>query len=490
MWAYFLALSILLIILVDLVFAVVVYGRLLSNAREDIEEICSTAVSVIEEGDADEEELERDIARWWRSGVAVTVYSGDGEVLFPTSEYFISEDAAEQFEALSDVLGDYEMSSPTVYVSGGYVSAGQRIEANGATLYVLSSYSMQTVFDMAFDMQLYLLIIGVIMIILAAVVAYFFSQRFTRGVKSLSETAKKLGQGDYDVTFASAEFRELAELSDVMNDMRGEVKKSSDFQNEILANTTHDLKTPITMIKAYASMIQEISGDDPEKRNRHLQVIIDEADRLTDLINDVLDVSKINAELQKPNLKVFNLTDFLYGVINRFGYLQEVDDYCIMVDVEPDKYTKADEEQIGQVIYNLLGNAASYTGEDKTIYVSLKESMDGERVRLTVRDTGEGIDPDEIGDIWNRYYRTKNDHVRPVKGTGLGLSIVKSVLDRHGFDFGVESEKGEGTTFWVDFPSVKSEDVAKIQAEIAEDLGEDAKGDEPPKKGKKRSGKK
>ena len=118
----------------------------------------------------------------------------------------------------------------------------------------------------------------------------------------------------------------------------------------MLANVSHDLKTPLTMIKAYASMIREISGNNPEKRDKHLQVIIDEADRLTGLVNDVLNVSKLTSNLDEIKFKVFNLTEYLYGIINKFEYLQETQGYTFMVDIDPNLYTRADEEKIGQVI--------------------------------------------------------------------------------------------------------------------------------------------
>lgn len=268
---------------------------------------------------------------------------------------------------------------------------------------------------------------------------------------------RSLAKGNYEIQFNNAEYKELAQLSDTLNYVRDEVKKSEDFQREILANVTHDLKTPLTMIKAYASMIKEISGDNPQKREKHLQVIIDEADRLTGLVNDVLSVSKLQANMAELKLKVFNLTELVYGIINKFGYLQEAQGYSFMLDIEQNLYTRADAEKINQVVYNLLGNAANYTGEDKTVYISLKSSLDGKRVRFSVRDTGKGIAKQDIPEIWDRFYRVKENHNRPVKGTGLGLSIVKAILEGHSFDFGVESELGEGSLFWVDFPCVPAE---------------------------------
>ena len=306
-------------------------------------------------------------------------------------------------------------------------------------------------------MLVYFVVLGVVVLLVSMLIAFGISQKLSSGVKNLSATAVRFSKGDYNVNFTNSEYQELADLSDTLNSVRDEVKKSDCFKRELLANVSHDLKTPLTMIKAYASMIREISGDNPEKRDKHLQVIIDEADRLTGLVNDVLSVSKVNSHLDELNFKVFNLTEFLYGIINKFEYLQETQGYKIMVDVGANLYTRADEEKIGQVIYNLLGNAVNYTGEDKTVYISLKSNLSGDRITLKIRDTGKGIAKNELPEIWDRYYRVNETHTRPVKGTGLGLNIVKVILKNHSFDFGAESEVGKGSTFWIDFPSVSSE---------------------------------
>ena len=214
---------------------------------------------------------------------------------------------------------------------------------------------------------------------------------------------------------------------------------------------THDLKTPLTMIKAYASMIQEISGGDPEKRAKHTQVIIDESDRLTALVNDILNLSKIRSGMDTLKLQTFNLSEFIHTVLERFGYLTEKMGYTMERDIEDELYTEADMEKIEQVVYNLVGNAVNYTGEDKKIGVALKRTENG-KIRFSVSDTGKGIPPEEISTIWDRYYRSSETHKRPIKGTGLGLSIVKTILIKHNFEYGVESEVGKGSTFYVLFP--------------------------------------
>lgn len=452
LYGYFCLLSVLIILLVDVVFYIVVSSTLSNQAHERVlsagKEMVKAVESCRETSLVNSSYfLKGSINHYRNDGIEVYILLKGGDVIIP-AESELSE------ERINDMLSKLEGAGEgekITYVSNGFVSFSARADLCGEDCMLLVSCPLNVVRQTVTKMQYYLLLISAIALLLALLISYSFSQKLTRGLKYTSETAVKLARGDYSVSFTNADYLELAQVSDTLNYVRDEVKKSSDFQMEILANVTHDLKTPLTMIKAYASMVQEISGDNPEKRNKHLQVIIDEADRLTGLVNDVLTVSKVNANIGELNLKVFNLTEFLYGIINKFGYLEE-QGYSFMVDVEPNLYTRADSEKIEQVIYNLLSNAVNYTGADKTVYISLKSNPDGSRARLSVRDTGKGIPKDELPYIWERYYRSHDSHSRPVKGTGLGLNIVKIILQTHSFDYGVDSERGVGSTFWVDFP--------------------------------------
>ena len=451
MFLYFCILSVLLLVLVDMVFYIIVNTTLSRQTRDRVTRVGTEVVAMLERR-PDDKVIEQVFLRYREEGTAVYILSEDGAVVLPFG-IGISESRAEEAVARASSLS---AGADVAYRSAGFVNFCSKVTFDESSSIILVSCPLGIVREIVSDLQIYLILVSIIALLLAFLISYTISQRLTRGLKNLSSTAVQFAHGDYGVEFANADYREVAQLSDTLNFVRDEVKKSRDFQREILANVTHDLKTPLTMIKAYASMVQEISGDNPEKRNQHLQVIIDEADRLTGLVNDVLSVSKVNSNLGEIHPKVFNLTEFLYGIINKFGYLQE-SGYNLMVDIDPDRYTRADEEKIEQVIYNLLGNAVSYTGEDKTVFISLKTSMDGKRIKLSIRDTGKGISKDELPNIWDRYYRSEENHNRPVKGTGLGLNIVKVILENHSFDFGVESEKGKGSTFWVDFPSVPAE---------------------------------
>ena len=204
-------------------------------------------------------------------------------------------------------------------------------------------------------------------------------------------------------------------------------------------------------------MIMEISGDIPEKRNKHAQVIVDEADRLTSLVADLLELSKMQSGIAELDYTVFNMSAYLQEVLARFGEFAQTQGYVFETEIDKGLYTQGDELKLGQVLYNLIGNAVNYTGEDKRVTVRLQKQSDTV-FRFSVTDTGKGIKQEDIPTIWERYYRSKETHKRPVQGTGLGLSIVKTILVKHRFVFGVDSEIGKGSTFFVDFPLVTEEE--------------------------------
>lgn len=451
MWGYFCLNAVLVIIIVVVGFYAIVGVTLENRAKDRVSHAGADMATELAKGGNVYEKL----LSYRDEGVNLYIFHTDGERLQPTDSEGYHD---ELFRELDGYLENESLGADRFYRSGNKINYAIVAEnKNGERCYILASYSMSVVRDTVGTLQLWLLLAGGIAMLLAFLFSYEFCKHLTRGLNTMSEKAVKLAHGDYTVEFVNADYKEMAQLSDSLNYVRDEVKKSEDFQREILANTTHDLKTPLTMIKAYASMVMEISGDNPEKRNKHLQVIIDEADRLTGLVNDVLSVSKLYSNIDELNPKVFNLTELIYAIVGKFGYLQESQGYTFMIDIQPDLYTRADEDKIYQVLYNLIGNAANYTGEDKTVYISLKSNLDGTVNRFTVRDTGKGISKEELPEIWNRYYRVKENHPRPVKGTGLGLSIVKAILENHSFVFGVDSEVGKGSQFYVDFPAVLEE---------------------------------
>ena len=337
---------------------------------------------------------------------------------------------------------------------GNYVYSARftRTDGQNSDNYLYINYSTELSNSAFSMMEKELIVIAVVVVFVALIISALLSMELTRPIARFTRAARRMAKGDFTVDFKGEyTYAEMDALAETLDYAKEEIGKSDQLQKEVLANVTHDLKTPLTMIKAYASMIQEISGNNPEKRAKHTQVIIDESDRLTALVNDILNLSKIRSGMDSLKLQEFNLSEFIHTVLERFDYLTETKGYTLVRDIDDELYTEADTEKLEQVVYNLVGNAVNYTGEDKKITVSLKKA-EGGKIRFSVTDTGKGIPPDEIDTIWDRYYRSTETHKRPIKGTGLGLSIVKTILVKHGFEYGVESEVGKGSTFYVLFP--------------------------------------
>ena len=412
--------------------------------------------------------IDRYIRREQKENPAAQIFllNGEGEVLYPM--YTEEEETYElpdpptydTFAAVrGELYGQPENAGVTVQkadgdfvflVKVGTLSGSVISEANDAYLYI--DYSTEVASMAIGTMRVQLIMISIIVIFLALVLSALLSMKLTKPIVRITKAAQRMATGDFSVNFKGEySYAEMETLAETLDYAKEEIGKSDELQKEVLANVTHDLKTPLTMIKSYACMIQEISGDNPEKRAKHTQVIIDESDRLTSLVNDILNLSKIRSGMDSLKITNFNLSEFVHTVCERFGYLSETQGYTIERDIEDELYTEADMEKIEQVVYNLIGNAVNYTGEDKKIKVGLKKEKDGV-LRFTVTDTGKGIPPDQIDTIWDRYYRSSETHKRPIKGTGLGLSIVKTILQKHNFLFGVESEVGKGSTFYVLFP--------------------------------------
>ena len=297
-----------------------------------------------------------------------------------------------------------------------------------------------------------LILITFILLELAFIIALFISKKIARPIVKITESAEKFAKGDYDVRFDGKGYQEVQELSNVLNHAGQEVKKVTDLRRDLIANVSHDLRTPLTMIKAYAEMIRDLSGDNPKKRSEHIQVIIDESDRLTYLVNDILELSQLESSNAELSLSRFSIHDKMRDVLSRYQILIEQEGYKIQYFKGADRICLADESKIEQVLYNLINNAVNYCGEDKTVIIRQINKKDS--VRIEVIDHGEGISKELMPLVFDRYYRDKKV-ARDKVGTGIGLSIVKGILTSHEFPFGVSSEERKGSMFWFEITNTK-----------------------------------
>lgn len=291
-----------------------------------------------------------------------------------------------------------------------------------------------------------LIYVTLLAILFSIVIAMFLSRRIAKPISDMTKNAKILADGNYDVEFTTTGIKEIDELANTLNYLEQEVSKTDEYRRDLMANVSHDLKTPLTMIKAYAEMIRDITLDNKEKTKENLNVIIDETDRLNILVNDILELSKLQNNQETLNIEKFDIVELISDILKRYQIIKETENYNLILESPQSIIVKADKKRISQVIYNLINNAINYTGDDLKVTIRITENQKDCKIEIT--DTGKGIDEKDLPNIWNRYYKKEKNHKRNVVGTGLGLSIVKNILEQHNFKYGVNSIKNKGTTFY------------------------------------------
>ncbi|MDE6141290.1 MAG: HAMP domain-containing histidine kinase, partial [Bacilli bacterium] len=231
-------------------------------------------------------------------------------------------------------------------------------------------------------------IIFVIML-LCFLVSVILAKKINKPILNLISSAKELGKGNYNVEFKKSNIAELDELADVLEVAASEMNKTEELRRDLIANVSHDLKTPLTMIKAYAEKVRDLSYKDKEKREKDLNIIIEEADRLNYLVNDLLDMSKIEAGANSLTLEEYDLIEDIKTIIKRYEIVKETENYKFELDLPEKAIIKADRSKINQVIYNLVNNAIEHTGDDLVVKITVNKNKDHYMVKIT--DTGKGI---------------------------------------------------------------------------------------------------
>ncbi|MGE4214235.1 MAG: ATP-binding protein [Anaerotignaceae bacterium] len=296
-----------------------------------------------------------------------------------------------------------------------------------------------------------LLYITAILMAFSIILAYVIFRQISNPIIKTNNSAKELAHANYAVQFAQDGYKEIAQLNETLSYAAQELSKTEKLQRELLSNISHDLRTPLTLITGYAEVMRDIPG---ENTPENVQVIIDEGRRLSDLVTDILDISKLQASVSELNLYKLSLTKKIEAVLTRYNKLKEQDGYIIEFIKDEEAFVMADEIKLLQVIYNLINNAINYTGVDKKVVI--KQTVKDNKVKIEIIDTGEGIEKENIPLIWDRYFKVEKNHKRAKVGTGLGLSIVKNILELHNAAFGVESEVGKGSAFWFEMEVVQN----------------------------------
>lgn len=322
---------------------------------------------------------------------------------------------------------------------------GEQFRNSLANYYLIINTTLEPVesyIDFILNQYLY---IAIFIIVIALVVSFFLAKRISSPIVKMKNQANKLAEGNYDVKFKSDSFSEINDLANTLDDATKKLSKINDLRKDIVANVSHDIKTPLTIIQTYTEMIKDISGDDKQKRNEHLDVILKETEYLNKLITDMSELAKLqsgNIEVKKEN---FDLKKCTESVISLLKQLLDDKHINLITNID-DCVVYADEIKISQVIYNFLSNAIKNSNDNANITINVFDSEDD--VKLEVIDEGKGISEEALPYIWDRYYKVDKNFNRNVNSTGLGLAIVKAILEAHNAKYGVESKINVGSKFY------------------------------------------
>lgn len=297
----------------------------------------------------------------------------------------------------------------------------------------------QTDLDIA-KQYLIFIMFGSIAAIVGGILSYYLSRRIFKPINKLTEVAKKYSDGQYEEKSNINYEGEIGELAKTMDQMSDNILEKEAVKTEFISSVSHELRTPLTSIKGWSITLQDF-GIDRELTHEGLQIIEEESDRLSDMVEDLLDFSRFTSPKFKLSKSTFNIVDSAQNIITQLR--PRVKDKSINMlfnynqrEIE----VTADANRIKQVFINLLDNAIKFTAKEGTVVVNIEDQED--EVLCQVIDTGIGISKDEIGKVTQKFYKGTSSESH----TGLGLSICEEIVKAHKGRLSIESVEGEGTT--------------------------------------------
>ena len=366
------------------------------------------------------------------------------EVVYNDDTFVIREEPRVLIDAINQKDG-FSTTFISDYTNREMLVYAKKVDSNLANYYLLINSPLEPVESIInFFMNQYFLI-GIVVLVIAIILSILLSRRIANPIVNMKKEANRLANGDYAATFVGESFEEINDLASTLNDATDKLGKMDELRKDLIANVSHDIKTPLTMIKAYAEMIIDISGDNKTKREEHLNVILKEADYLNRLVTDMRELSRMQAGYVVLTRSNFDLKDVVDNVL--FLYDKLIKEKALSINLDGvEAVIWADEVKITQVVSNYISNAIKHSKVASSIDIRIINHED--YVRFEVEDHGSGIEEKDLPYIWDRYYKIDKSFSRDINSTGLGLAIVRVILEAHRAKYGVESKVDVGSTFY------------------------------------------
>jgi signal transduction histidine kinase len=294
-----------------------------------------------------------------------------------------------------------------------------------------------------------------------SVIGYFLARDLAGSMERMTQMAETLASGQMNARVVPpTRIQEMIRLAEAFNNMAARLQIYVDELRSFVANASHELRTPLTSIKLRVEALRSGALDDPPVTERFLAEIEGEVDRMSSMVNDLLDLSRIEAGLSPVNRTPVDLAALANDVCEAFKARADRAGIELEASIQPDlPPVLGNDDQLRRVLYNLMDNGIKYTARGGRVTLVLEAGKRNGTAIFKVSDTGFGIAPAHLPHIFERFYRVEATRPRfgPSQGSGLGLPIAKSIAEAHGGQIGVSSKVGQGTTFWVELPTSSSE---------------------------------
>lgn len=470
-WLYFLGFALLVLLLFGLFQAVLIRPYYRSDRIATIESLANTIKSdIFDQDSVSQDDINHSLQAILNNDACVIIIDAKDRVVYQNDALGdtcaldttvkideIEYDLKNNLSVLNAFLEEEEFYDTIISPITGseMLIYGQKIsdDLNDYYMYINSPLEpIESVIDFIFSQFIY---VGMTVLAIAILLSYFLTKRITKPILLIKKGTDDLASGNYQTVFNVNSYSEINALAHSLNDACEKLNKVDELRKDLIANVSHDIKTPLTMIKAYSEMVRDFSYRDDQKRNEHLDVIINETDYLNKLVDDMRELSMMQAGYVILHRENFDLKDAVEAITELYEGLGKERGITFVKELVP-CIIWADEIKIKQVLANFISNAIKHSDDDSMIMIRLY--ADDEMVRFEIEDHGKGIPKDKLPYIWDRYYKIDKGFSRNINSTGLGLAIAKAILEAHKAKYGAVSKVNKGSTFYFELSKNYEED--------------------------------
>ena len=462
----------------------------IQNKKIEMVELYETLDKTAKKGDIDSAEIQEELQRQCeRKNCAVLVINSGSNITFNTEQerqgrlftrligYIVGKDTGQILE---------ERDSYKIYKVKDQGRGEEYMDmvgqlADESIFIIRSPYG--SIYDTVNSTNKFLICGGGVTVLCGLLFVWFFSQKITKPILELAELSQRMANLDFNAKYTSGGENEIGilggnfnlmskrleetitELKRANNQLQKDIEqkeKIEDMRNEFLGNVSHELKTPIALIQGYAEGLRDGITEDPESMEFYCDVIIDEANKMNQMVKNLLTLNQLEFGDEDLEITRFNLVSLIRGVLASCEILLQQAEAEVDCVTEEEVYVWADEFKTEQVFRNYLTNAIHHVDNEKRIEIRIIPQ--GDTVRVTVFNSGKPIPEEDIAKLWDKFYKVDKAHTREYGGNGIGLSIVKAIMESFHQQYGVKNYDN-GVEFWFELDSKTSKCDSKVQGE-------------------------